>query len=214
MAVLSDTAIFFGSIALNFKTSIAHIKSVFSNDSICKLLEDFPRCRQQYALHTFMWTFWEKWDLETEMQKLESLPSKSPATDMHKFAVMKFLAIQLSFKRLFLLFFSKDVCETTKKFWLTAASKTFGSLKLKNNLSNYFANLCTLIDMAMEFPEDPLCIFLDIVIPYLLNYLINFYNLDSHEKFLEFMSFLKNKKIVNLLCPHLKLIACCFVKTK
>lgn len=84
-------------------------------------------------------------------------------------------------------------------------------MTLRNDLDNIFSLLLEIIVILKDFSHEHIGIFLDILLAYLMTYLVKVYNIQPLDEFEEFVDFLKNKKIIQLLCPLLFLEACNFV---
>lgn len=213
-AALADHQFFDDDVAMKFKSSMDALIKNFPHSSITKLLNELPKSTDQYILHNSMWVFFNKWNLTDEIAKLDR-PSFSssllPHHRPHVFAVKSFLALLNAFKNLYSIYFTRNVNEAEKVQMLSSMQKLFSKMTLRNDFENLFSLLLEIVVILKDFSYDPIGIFLDIVLAYLLTYLVKILNIETIDEFQDFVNFLKNKKIIRLLCPHLFLEACNFV---
>lgn len=114
-----------------------------------------------------------------------------------------------AFKSLFTLFYTRDVND--KETLLNRIDAFFKKLVLRNDAHNSFKRLSDIIAIAKFFPHTPMGIYLDIWLTYLLTYLVKLLKIVTISDFDLLLKFLKNIKIIKLLCPHAMFEALQFV---
>lgn len=210
--VSSGASLFYKGNEMKLKESIDIISAAFPESSTSSLLKELPLSKNQHIFHTKMWCFLTKWDFDQEILMLECLKSDiQTETHSHIKTIKIFLKILKSFKTILIIAFTRKVNFDDQNSQLSCILDFFEQLQLKNSLNNTFTPICQFLKLARDFPHKPLGIYLDIVVAYLITFLINFFTIKTEKDFKNFMKFLKNKKFMNLLCPHLFLIACQFV---
>lgn len=146
-----------------------------------------------------MWNYFTSCDFQDEILKLKKL-TVSPTIAKNVSTILLFLSLMDSFKILFNLFYTRDVND--KETILTQLDDFFKKLVLRNDAQNSFKHLSDIIAIAKSFPYTPMGIYLDIWLTYLLTYLVKLLNIVTISDFDLFLKFMKNIKIIKLLCPH------------
>lgn len=205
---------FYKGIKINFKTSIAAVKSNFPKSTIANLLNDMPKSSDQYSLHTLLAIFYSKYNCECELKKLDVLQSSSqssPEVQNHLKTINILLKLLDCFNKLNNMFFSRSLTNDQIQGLLPNIRKFFSNFSCLNNLLGNFELFVKLIDISMKFSRSPLGIFIDIVIAYLISFLVKYYRIKDITDFENFVALIKNKKLFNVLSPHVYLMACQFV---
>lgn len=210
--LLKNTTISHNGHDFKFIDAASKVKEEFPSSKITALLNDLPKGTDQYILHTKLVSLFKKWDFNKERSNLKKLTPSSTATISHLTSIDIVLQMLDSFKTLYDVFYTLNVTDEDMKSKLPQIDEFYSKLSSTNNLTTNSNLFRELIHIASNFKHRPLGIYLDIVINYVLTFLVKLLDIKNIEHFSDFVDFIENKKLLNILTPHVFLHVCQFIK--